>query len=140
MTRTAARLSLGVLGVIIIGSAVAAPARSGGAAPLSCYERAKNDTMMSGLDASRLCEGSSSEAPVSCFEEAKDKTMLSDNQAISLCRCAPSAAPVACFERAKSDTLASDHRSIMLCSPSMRGALGSDCRAVRRVPYGLPRR
>ncbi|MCG5052420.1 MAG: hypothetical protein KA712_05630 [Myxococcales bacterium] len=97
------------------------------AGPLSCYEQAQEETLLSRNAALRLCQGAVDVGPVRCFDAATDNTLLSDDLAVLLCQCATDTTPVACFERAQRETDLSDERIVGLCTARVIGTVGPNC-------------
>lgn len=121
---------------ILIALVAAASVAFAGTSPLGCYERVRQDSLLSQAQALRLCQGARSSAPLSCFVRARDETLLSENESIELCRCTASVAPVACYERAQNQTALGDQGTLALCSPAKQHRLGPDCLPLAGVaPY-----
>jgi hypothetical protein len=68
------------------------PAGSGGSP--ACVVAALDRTLLSELEAARLCAGSASTAPVACYELGDDETTLSDADIVDLCTTVVIGAPL----------------------------------------------
>lgn len=104
-----------------------APTGGGQNAALSCYQRARDQTLLGEGNAFLLCRGASSTAPAECYERADDQTHLSRRELFDLCRCARSTEPVACFQRAERETFLENRQIIQLCSPIVTLNLWPSC-------------
>jgi hypothetical protein len=104
-----------------------APAANGQNAALSCFQRARDQTLLGEGNAFLLCRGASSTAPAECYERADDQTHLSRRELFDLCRCARSTEPVNCFQRAERDTFLENRQIIQLCSPIVTLNLWPSC-------------
>lgn len=131
LTRTAPfALGLAALGALGLASSSGAfaQAEASAPAPIACYERADDRTLLVENDIERLCAGTKRVAgPVDCYEAGSDATTLSNVQLIELCRCALGTRPVRCFEAAVDRTDVLDDQAIDLCRPIEVRRLGPDC-------------
>lgn len=123
-----------VLLVLALLGMVAGVRRDARADELSCYQRARDETMLSHPKALDLCAGALTAAPVSCYKKVTDAQLISDVNAVRLCQCARSDAPAACYIRAANDTDLDEPGRLSVCSPTSVEGLGVGCRP-RRTRY-----
>jgi hypothetical protein len=97
------------------GMPLAAVSLQAGRLNLACYDRAREETVLTRFERRRLCRGARSSEPVGCFQTGKDQTTLTDREAILLCRCASSSEPVECYEEAEEEFLLPSNQILASC-------------------------
>lgn len=107
------------------GVAIPSPSPAG---PALCFVLAQERTRLFDEQIFELCQGAPTSGPVECYEAAERQLLFTDPQRIALCRCARSAEPVVCVEMLNRETFLTDVQITELCSPTISGALLSNCR------------